>query len=212
MDLEPHLIITSRVEHQSLLSQLAPTVVLSMDRDPVYEQLMSIGSLIGKEQAAVEWIYSLEKEAEALREWTFKHLGEQTVGIMRIRPGLLQMYGTMNMGYPLYRLLQVRPPERIHWQIHCNTYYHSSVISAEELRFYEADHLFIVIFSDEESTLALEQLQRSQGWNNYPAILNGNVYYVKANQWLAFDPISIKSQMREAAKLLTGSKGTSNYA
>jgi ABC-type Fe3+-hydroxamate transport system substrate-binding protein len=204
--LQPDLILTARKEWEAELSLVAPTQVVDMNQDPIYDHLLMIAGWLGKEQEARSWIGEYEKRAADLRAKLAGCMDGKKVAVLRIRSELMQMYGVMNMGYPLYRGLQLEPPDKIKWQSMCNAYYHSSVISIEELSFYEADHLFVVLQHEAADELAWAQIQETEAWRSYPAVRSGNVYRVEAGRWLAFDAVSVMEQMNDAAELLLARK------
>lgn len=202
--LEPDLIVTARQELEPSLAVIAPTQVLDMEKDPIYEQLPAISRLIGKTDEAAAWLAGYEREAAHLRKRLYESGAATTAAILRIRGSWLQMYGMMNMGYPLYRSLQLAPPERIGLQTACNRHFHSSVIAPEELPYYAASHLFVVLQQDRASRAAWERLRLTDEWRQFPAVRAGRVYEVDVRRWLAYDPVSIAGQMKEAAELLLG--------
>ncbi|MBP1993364.1 AraC family transcriptional regulator [Paenibacillus eucommiae] len=202
--LQPDIIITSRKEWEKQLSEFASALVVGVYEDPIYEQLLSIAKGLDKEREALDWVRRYEEQAEVLREKVTERIGGQTVAILRVRDGLLQMYGTMNMGYPIYSSLKLTPPEKMAWQSRCNDHHHSSVITVEELSYYEADHVFVVLQPDSGAELLWEEIQSSKEWLAFPAVRNGAVYHVDVKRWLAYDPVSIKEQMIEAANFLLG--------
>ncbi len=202
--LQPDLILTARKEWEEELSSAGPTLFLDMHQDPVYDHLPAIASRLDKNQEALRWIGAYEERAAELRAQLGAGMKGQKVAVLRVRSELLQMYGMMNMGYPLYRGLQLAPPDKISWQSLCNAHYHSSVISLEELAFYGAEHIFVVLEPSEAAEQTWARIQKTEAWSSYPAAVSGNVYVVNAGRWLAFDAISVKEQMGEAARLLLG--------
>ncbi|GAA3411303.1 AraC family transcriptional regulator [Paenibacillus hodogayensis] len=202
--LKPDLIVTAREELEPALAAIGKTVVLNMHKDPVYEQLRAIASLTGRNEEADRWIAAYEERAARLRQKLSAAAGhsDRSAAVLRIRGNLLQVYGTLNMGYPLYRSLLLEPPEKIRLQSLCNHYFHSSVIAPEELPYYAAHHLFVVLQPDSASRQVWDRIRTMPAWRQFPAVRNGNVYEVDVRRWLAFDPISIMRQMDEAASLL----------
>ncbi|RXZ82956.1 AraC family transcriptional regulator [Paenibacillaceae bacterium] len=202
----PDMIITARKEQASSLSDIAPTVIIEMTDDPIYEQLPAIGKLANRASAAAHWIACFERDAAAFRRQLAVHAAGQTIAVLRIRGEILQIYGNQIMGYPLYNALRLHPPYKLYQQLVVNRHHHSSVITADELPNYNADHLFVVLQPDEPSRQALERLQAMPCWQQYMAVVSGNVHYVDMRRWLAFDPLSIASQMAEAVELIVASK------
>jgi AraC-like DNA-binding protein len=101
--LEPDLIVTAEEELEPTLSSIGTTVVLQMYKDPVYEQLVSIARMTDKANVAVQWIKAYEERSSLLRHKLASAGVGKTAAVLRIRGSMLQIYGMMNMGYPLIR-------------------------------------------------------------------------------------------------------------
>jgi len=204
-ELQPDIILTASSEWEQPLAAIAPVMKLDVLQDPIYHQLLAVAIRLGRYESALDWIRKYEAQCAELRQQLAERLSGKRVAILRVREQLLQVYGMLNMGYPLYRSLQLSPPEKIALQSLCNTHYHSSAISIEELPFYEAEHLFVVLQPDIGAHKQWELITQTEAWRNYPAVRLGNIYHVQVADWLPYDPTSIMMQMREAAELLTTS-------
>lgn len=203
----PDVIITSRAEWVGELSAVCPVVHLQVHEDPIHTQLFELAARFGKEEAAAEWVARYERRRELLRDRVAASVGIGKVALLRVREGLLQIYGTQNMTYPLYRSLELSPPDKIVLQSWINSHFHSSVISIEELPFYNAEHLFVVPEPDAGGRREWTRIRRSDVWSRYPAVRSGSVHELDVRRWLAYDPESIFLQMEEAAERLTGRTG-----
>jgi ABC-type Fe3+-hydroxamate transport system substrate-binding protein len=201
--LRPDLIISPQKEWHRSFSDVAPVLEFNLLDDPIYEQLPRIAAHLGKEREAAEWLGRYEARSKLLRQQVQASIGRERVAVLRVREGLLQMYGMLTVGYPLYRSLQAAQPERIAMQSWCNAKFHSSVITLDELPYYEAEHLFVILGTAADKRL-WQRLSGSEVCRSFPAVRAGNVYPLDARQWLAFDPLSISRQMEEAAQMLTG--------
>lgn len=209
--LRPDAIVTAHAELGQLLSEVAPAIRLDVLQDPIYGQLFAIADAVGRRQQAADWVEQYEAECLALRSRLFTHIGGERVAILRVREQMLQVYAMLNMGYPLYRSLQLAPPEKIAMQCLCNAHFHSSVIAIEELPFYEAEHLFVVLQPDEGAYEQWKAIVSSAAWHAFPAVRLGNVHRIEVANWLDNDPFSIQEQMREAAELLMAGGRHHNY-
>ncbi|WP_135554825.1 helix-turn-helix domain-containing protein [Paenibacillus cymbidii] len=200
--LQPDQVISPRKDWNRTLKSIANVCEFQMFDEPIYEQFPRIAAFLNKEREAAVWIEQYEARRDQLRQQVKAAIGRERVAVIRIREGLLQMYGIQTIGYPLYRSLQVTPPERIAMTGWCNGTFHSSVITLEELPYYAAEHLFVVLGTEADKQLWL-QIADTGIWRSFPAVLSGNVYPIEAKQWLPFDPLSIARQMEQAARLLT---------
>ncbi|WP_020617872.1 helix-turn-helix domain-containing protein [Paenibacillus daejeonensis] len=207
--LQPATVLTANSE---LAQQLEGEVVrIDVYQDPIYEQLPMVAQALGRSVEAKAWTAQYEAECAYVRTRLFGAVGGGRVAILRVREELMQMYGMLNMGYPLYHSLQLAPPDKIAMQCLCNTHFHSSVITVDELPFYEAEHLFVVIQPDAGARTRWQAMIESERWQSFPAVRMGKVYPVDVHNWLPNDPLSIVRQMQEAAAWLTGERTRHNY-
>ncbi|WNS44361.1 AraC family transcriptional regulator [Paenibacillus sp. MMS20-IR301] len=199
--LKPDVIIAMNRDNHQELASIAPVLNINVLDDPIYVQLRQIAAFLGKEKGAEDWIKEYEDTCRTLRA-RLAGIGKSRVAVLRVREQLLQIYGMQNMGYPLYHSLQLIPPERIELQSVCNIHFHSSAICMEEIPYYEADYLFVVTQPDEGGRQRWTECCASPHFQSFSAMLTGQVYELDVNCWLAYDPISIRNQMEEAAGLL----------
>lgn len=209
--IRPDFIVSMDSRRVPALSVISPVVHINVLEDPIYGQLRNMAEVLGKQAEAENWIDKYERRSLELREQVSNTIGAPKVAIMRVREQYIQMYGMQNMGYPLYRSLGLAPPDKIAVLNECNVHFHSSVIGMDELIYYSADHLFVVVQPDDGSRRRWEQMTTCPAYRNYPAVAAGNVYMVDVRRWLAYDPVSILCQMEEAARLLTGRSPSHKY-
>ncbi|THF75869.1 AraC family transcriptional regulator [Cohnella fermenti] len=199
--LKPDVILAMNRENRRELEAIAPVLALNVLDDPIYVQLRQVAEYAGREKEAERWIKEYEENCRSLRAKLSLVEGDR-VAVLRVREQLLQVYGTLNMGYPFYQSLGLAPPERIRIQSLCNPHFHSSAISIEELAYYEADHLFVVTQPDEGARSRWEKLAESSVYREYASSLAGPAHFLQVGSWLAYDPLSIRNQAEEAARLL----------
>ncbi|WP_072327892.1 MULTISPECIES: helix-turn-helix domain-containing protein [unclassified Paenibacillus] len=174
-------------------------------KDPLYSQFKVIGAALGLDKQVEDWLRMYEERSSALRRRLEARMGGQSIAILRIRTAYIQIYGNEIMGYGVYKSLGLTPPPKLAKQFEINGNYHSTVISLEELPFYHADHLIVVVQPDEETEQLWMDIQKSSVWLDFPAVRKGHIYRVDVHRWLAYDPLSIMAQMEEAAELLGAS-------
>ncbi|WP_168120703.1 helix-turn-helix domain-containing protein [Paenibacillus sp. HB172176] len=206
----PDVVLTAREDGGQGIPDSCQVVTIDMHADPVYDQLPRLAERFGKEEEAQAWIARYEQRKAQLGSEVKERIGRRKVAVIRIREHLLQVYGMLNMGYPLYESLGLSPPDKITMLSLFNAHFHSIVIEPEELPLYAADALFVVIQPDKGAMSYWEKLSTMEIWRQYPAVSSGSVYRLDVKRWLAFDPISILAQMEEAAVLLTGDKQVTN--
>ncbi|MDF2835563.1 MAG: hypothetical protein K0Q63_1203, partial [Paenibacillus sp.] len=201
---KPDIIIIARDDSGPHKPDSCEVVEIDSLEDPIYHQLPIVAGRLGLSGQASHWIEQYEIRMTQLREKVSARIGKSRVAILRVREQGLQLYGMLNIGYPLYRSLNVSPPDKLSRQAFVNAHFHSSVIEPEELPLYEADYLFVVIQPDEGAAACFAELEGRREWLNYPAVAAGKIYQLDVSRWLAFDPVSIAAQMEEAATLLAG--------
>lgn len=209
--LRPQAIVTSNPLLEQQLVEAAPVIKLDVLEDPIYKQLFAVAGGLDRQLEAQAWVERYQAQCMELRSRLFGAIGCERVAILRVREQLLQVYGMLNMGYPLYHSLQLTPPEKISMQCICNVHFHSCVITIEELPFFEAEHLFVVVQPDNGAKKLWQGITRTESWSNFPAVRRGNVHHLDVNKWLDNDPISITMQMHEAARKLMMRNPHHNY-
>ncbi|MEI2400330.1 MULTISPECIES: AraC family transcriptional regulator [Paenibacillus] len=209
--LSPYAIVTSNPLLEQQLVKVAPVIKIDVLEDPIYKQLFAVAEGLDRELEALAWVESYETQCTVLRSRLFGFMGGERVAILRVREQLLQVYGMLNMGYPLYHSLQLTPPEKISMQCICNVHFHSSVITIEELPFFEAEHLFVVVQPDDGANKQWQGITQTEAWRNFPAVRRGNIHHLDVGKWLSNDPVSITMQMHEAAEKLMRRHRHHNY-
>ncbi len=211
--LRPQTIVTSNPLLEQQLAKVDSVSVIKLDvlEDPIYKQLFAVAGGLDRELEARDWVEHYQVQCTELRLRLFGAIGCERVAILRVREQLLQVYGMLNMGYPLYHSLQLTPPEKISMQCICNVHFHSCVITIEELLFFEAEHLFVVVQPDNGAKKLWQGITQTEAWRNFPAVRSGNVHHLDVNKWLDNDPISISMQMHEAARKLLKRNRHHNY-
>jgi iron complex transport system substrate-binding protein len=43
-------------------------------------------------------------------------------------------------------------------------------------------------------------------WKGLPAVKNNRVYFIERNQWLAYDSISLKGQLKDSVEIFKNNK------
>ncbi|MNN07593.1 Iron(3+)-hydroxamate-binding protein YxeB precursor [compost metagenome] len=145
-----------------------------------------------------------EKEAEAARKRIADIIDKDAkVAIIRIEGGGSQFaifgdnYG--RGGWPIYRGLQLKQPDRIKQELENNNAQIVQQLSLELLPEYVADADYIMFSTEGEG---LDIVKDSTIWNSIPAVKNNKVIELDAKQYFYFDPISIKGQLELITNLL----------
>ncbi|MEK3785445.1 helix-turn-helix domain-containing protein [Paenibacillus sp. FSL K6-1230] len=187
------------------INDIAPIIAIPWTSADVYSHLMSIASLVDREQQAKIWMEHHEARAEQLRKKVRSRAGSGTVAICVCREHELRMYGARNFGHVFYRSLQMQPPVRIQQQLDkhpAGSHFNWIAMTADDIRHYEADYLFVAIETEQDKQRVLEWQHSNPYWRGHPAVRHGRVYFLKWDKWLVYAPFVIKQQLEEASQLL----------
>lgn len=169
------------------------------------EHFRSIAKILRESEKAELWLADFEREEREAREQITRVAGleQAVVSILVIKPDKLLIYGARNAGYVLYHSLGLMPPVRIREHIASSGHrFHSLPITLEELPEYAGDKLLVIVFNDEKgSAAAVDAVIRSSVWRELPAVQRNEAYIVDQNDWIPYNPISIRHQLRRAVKL-----------
>lgn len=173
------------------------------------EHLRTIAHAIQKSEIAERWLADFEQQErrarETVQEWK---VVDETVTIVVIRPERLQIYGARNAGYVLYHSLGLKPSAKIAQEIeHFGDEFHSVSIERSELKEYEGDWFLVMVFPDEKgSTAHAERIFVSEEWQGLSAVKYNRVHVLNQEEWIPYNPVSIRLQLERALKLWAGNQ------
>ncbi|RXZ78836.1 ABC transporter substrate-binding protein [Paenibacillaceae bacterium] len=206
LELQPELIIAGDVEEDvyDQLSKIAPTVVIPwMDYD-VFGHVEAIGDILNRHQEAAAWKTSFDEKIKVAREQIIGKIGEdKTIAIYRVDPKQLYIYGVRNMGFTLYKALELPPPPVLQQEIDKDANLWAVPISLELLSNYGADYVFVTLLDGEDASKSFEEMKAGSIWNNLPAVKENHVFEISMDTWLGYTPHDIETQLDEAVQLLT---------
>ncbi|OBR65521.1 hypothetical protein A7K91_10760 [Paenibacillus oryzae] len=192
------------------LRAAAPVIVVPWMDMGWKEHFRYIAKILRESEKAESWLAGFEREEQEAREQIASMAGmaQAVVTVLVIKPDKLLIYGARNAGYVLYRSLGLMPPERIREHIASGgPSFHSLRITLEELPDYAGDKLLVIVFNDEKgSAAAVDAVLDSTVWKELPAVRQNEAYIVDQNDWIPYNPISIRNQLRRAVKLFCEGK------
>lgn len=171
------------------------------------EHLRLIAKAVQRSERAERWLAAFEKEEQAARlEVRQSAMSDEVITILVIKPEELLVYGARNVGYVIYQSLGLRPPAPIGEEIRKRgDQFHSLSIQISELEDYAGDRLLIVVFPDGRgSTAHSETIFKSLYWKKLPVVQRNRVHMLELDDWVPYNPVSIRLQLRRAVALLTG--------
>lgn len=188
---------------------IAPIVTIPWKRLDVFGHMREIARLVGKENAAHEWIARHEERVERDQKKVKAMIGDGTVGLLTFVDHKVKLYGARNIGHVFYRSLNLSPPDKIRREIDKHlpgTIFNWMSASTANLSDCDTDYLFLVTKSEEWTRDSIKELQQSAGWRSLPAVKYGNVHALDWDKWMMYSPRSIESQLNEAVNLLMAAK------
>ncbi|WP_426332733.1 ABC transporter substrate-binding protein [Paenibacillus silvae] len=190
----PDLIIgwESRREIYDQLTKIAPTI-LTKENDDWRKSLQELGSKLGKNKEAEEWLAKYDQKATAsMQLLTSKIDPNETVLYMRVMPKVLRIYGsTQSLGATLSQDIGLQ------YLPQTEAIQNFENISIEQLPELNPDHIFIQVGrplrgGDQEAKKIYEELTQSSIWNNMKAMKKKQVYTVP--HWIISDAPHIKEK------------------
>ncbi|WP_226035533.1 ABC transporter substrate-binding protein [Aquibacillus saliphilus] len=196
IELDPDLIIASDEQSYEQLKKVAPTVLIEYGSHHVIEEMEMLGNILGKEQAASDWITQFEEKGEQAKEQLSGVVGEdETVSIIEIWANNIYVYGNKwgRGGYNLYNVLEFTPPEMVEENLIDDQPFLE--VSLETLPDVAGDHIFLSVYGADGGSERAEEIRNSAVWQSLDAVKNNNVYEIDIDEFFYFDPISLEDQL-----------------
>lgn len=192
------------------LRVVAPIVDISWMEMGWKEHLRLIARSIQRSDRAEKWLADFEKEEQAARS-IIQHtkVAKEILTILVIKPGELLVYGGRNVGYVMYQSLGLQPPARIEQEMRkLGDQFHSIPIELSDLDEYAGSRLLVIVFPDANGSIAhSETIFNSSYWNRLSAVQHSQVHHLDRDEWIPYNPVSIRLQLQRAIALFTGNLG-----
>ena len=173
------------------------------------EHLRLIAQVVRRAEQAERWLAEFEEEEQAARA-RIQHSGAagETITIVVVKPDKLLVYGARNVGYVLYSSLGLQPPAKIKQEMNrLGEQFHSIPIEISQLADYAGDRIMVIVFPDVKgSTAHSEAVLGSSYWEELPAVRRNRVHFLEKDDWVPYNPVSIRLQLRRAEALFTGNQ------
>lgn len=203
-NIKPDLIIapTYLYPNQKIIEEMesiAPVIMLDWDTLDRLEEVQLIGRIVGREPQTNEWIRNYRAKAEYARKLLKSVIKEEeTFGLYELREkGKVGIWrATARGAYNLYKMLQLPPAEKIKKDVlEPNKHL---IISEDELPAYAADHMFVVVDSEEQRNRIIE----SEIWKQLPAVKNRQIYLLRLEDFWASEGIALERQLEIQMKYI----------
>jgi AraC-like DNA-binding protein len=189
------------------LRAVAPIVEISWQELGWKDHLRLIGRAIHRSERAEQWLDDFEQEElEARAVVQQSTVANEIVTLLVIKPDGLLVYGARNVGYVIYQSLGLKAPALIEDQINkLGDQFHSLIIDVSELEAYAGDRLLVTVFPDAKgSTAHSEEIFHSSYWNHLSAVQNKKIHLLNLDEWVPYNPVSIRLQLGRAVALFEG--------
>ncbi|MEW4369679.1 ABC transporter substrate-binding protein [Paenibacillus kandeliae] len=166
------------------LTKIAPVVLL--ERTETYERLRTTADVIGKPDAAEQWIKDYEARAQKVISNLNIPKGATATAFLQIGKDMYVM-GDNGLSSTLYHILQFKPNGGVQKLIDQKESF--AQIAGESLPDYAGDWLFILHDDTDISNTSVQSMLDSAIWKTVPAVKEGHVYTL-ASEWNFDDPIT----------------------
>ncbi|WP_042163252.1 AraC family transcriptional regulator [Paenibacillus gorillae] len=195
--------------HAEHLRAIAPVAEVSWMDMGWKEHLRIIAQIIQRQERAEQWLAEFELEEQAARSLVKQSKAvNETITIVVIKPEQLFIYGNRNFGYVIYQSLGLNPPAKVKQQMDkLGDRFHSIPVDLSELGEYAGDRMLVIIFPDIKGSIEhSETVFKSGHWEELPAVRQGNVHVLDLDEWIPYNPISIRLQLQRAVGLFTANQ------
>jgi len=169
--LRPDFILASnRWSPRTAMQQIAPVVMLEHS-DHIVLRLTEMADILGRHTEAARWMEAYAEAQYDCRERIAARWGGTSVLLLRITPGFCRLYGADSQtGVLLYDDLGMAAPSGLadrNWV---------TLADANQLRAYEADHMFVMLDEMPGASGRWARLRQSEAWLSLSAVREGRVY------------------------------------
>lgn len=183
------------------LRKIAPVVPLDLQNAET--SLLALGIILHREKDAETRLWAYYGRVKSARMNIKKHIGNSTVGFMRILKKEIRIYpySSNNINRFMYELLNLRPPTMA---VDMDAKPGNTAISLEELPDLHADYIVVTSGygrnardASDSSERRYDELRQDPLWNTVPAVHNGNILEVDPTRWNAHGIIAKELAIRD---------------
>ncbi|MDQ6420640.1 iron-hydroxamate ABC transporter substrate-binding protein [Paenibacillus sp. LHD-117] len=200
IELEPDLIVgLDNVKNVEKLKEIAPTVVYTYGKVDYLTQQIEIGKLLNKEKEATDWVNDFKARAEKAGNDIKAKIGEgKTISVLESYDKQIYVYGD-NWGRGteiLYQAMKLEMPQKVKDTALKDGYY---AVSAEVLPEFMGDYVIFSNFPGSDVSF-----KDTDTYKNVPAVKDGHVYEVNAQEFYFNDPLTLDFQLEFFIEKLLG--------
>ncbi|MNO49526.1 HTH-type transcriptional activator Btr [compost metagenome] len=207
--LEPELILAPTYYYNypnvmKTLEQIAPVITMAWGKMDKIEEVRTVGRLFGRTYEAEQWVSRLQQQAHEARQLIARSLvPNSTVGLYELWYDGLWMIPHLHVrsAFNLYHLLELTPPRRIQEEV-LDPNIHRNKIHEQELLSYAADHMFLIVSTDDTEAFLTKLMQRSV-WQELVHEQGCRIHLLKQNEFWLDDGMLLERQLNTLVQLLT---------
>ncbi|MEC0230114.1 AraC family transcriptional regulator [Paenibacillus alba] len=209
LEVKPSLIICKDnvvLKAREHISDIAPIISIPWATQDVFDHLEAIGQLVGRREAAKEWIERHAYKSELARKRVQKTLGSPSITICRMTRSGLRIYGARNVGHIVYRSLELTPPDRLAHEMsqhRAGTNFNWLTVNPEDMNQYESDFILFFTSSEQAAGQLRQQLRTDPVWLRLPTIRQGRYFLLPWEEWMVYAPQAIQQLLEKAVSLLS---------
>ncbi|GBF77100.1 hypothetical protein PA598K_05624 [Paenibacillus sp. 598K] len=195
--LRPDFILASnRWSPRLAVQQIAPVVMLEHS-DHLVSRMTEMADILGRQSEAARWMEAYAATQRDCRERIATRWGGTSVLLLRITPDFCRLYGAdCQTGVLLYDDLGMAAPRGLadrNWV---------TLTDVDQLRAYEADHIFVMLDEMPGSSERWARLLQSEAWLSLSAVREGRVYDARDLFFQTLGPGGRIASMRYVASQL----------
>ncbi|MCG7409255.1 ABC transporter substrate-binding protein [Paenibacillus sp. ACRRX] len=208
LDLDPDLIVTwldpkydGKIIEQ--YNKIAPTIVLPYNYfSSIYESTRYFGDIFDKQKEAEQWLTEFDQDSAEARTKINKVVKpKDTFALMGVFvvDSAFYIYGDGGYrgGEAIYQHLKLNPPPKQKQEMIGKQ--SSKKVSFEVVHEYAGDYIFL-----DQGKMIAEVWGSNEGvWKSLDAVKNNRVFDLDPDLFWGNDPISLKLQIKELAKMIT---------
>ncbi|WP_046215744.1 ABC transporter substrate-binding protein [Paenibacillus wulumuqiensis] len=196
----PDVIIgTDRLDQadRQRLQQIAPSLFVAAKDRNWREQLLEIGSFLGREEQARQWISRYEERVRLARQRIGSKVGSDRLLVLRIYGEHMYMYSNRGLDEVLYEDLNLQPACPQAGIRHLP-------ITLQELAVMNPERMLVTVCPEAHSRASWLALQHSEDWKRLNAVRNLQVSSISSDPWCEYSALAIMRMLDEAELLFTG--------
>ncbi|WP_158560664.1 AraC family transcriptional regulator [Paenibacillus contaminans] len=182
-------------EEKESLGKIAPAFFVPWMESDWRKHLSAIARFLGRTAVAEAWLDHYKRKARFVSEQIKYAIKDDSLLILRISEGRINILDSRSIGTVFYDDLQVVPARGV------NDMSAEKRISPAQLTEFDADRLLLIVDEDAQSKSSWKSLADSKLWNNLKAVRNGMVAFLPSYPWVDYTAFTNELLLDEALKL-----------